>query len=337
MINNKIFSFQNVFLIFYFTFLKIMYQKEQYFINYNGVKFEIDPEIFANCSPVFKRYYDPQQIMNINSDLTVQDFEQCLPAVQDKPFQITRDNVSSLRSFATEWETPELLKKIDEFDSVNRVITDLENFQINISRNLSVDDMIPNLAQNIDILITCPQFARVPQKYMRLILENPNCAINDYHAFFKFIIGYSNLQKSRNENSVLDYIDVSRLNMSEINELFEINIISTQNPKDNSNFPELLKNLTFYLHDAYQEAAKKTLSENERLEEKKRKVDKVLKDISSIQREISDKKRKFNPHSQSNSSHSRRRDNYSSQPRRPTMNLKDMVYSPDNDSNDSTH
>lgn len=328
-----------------------MNQKAQYFINYNGVKFEIDPEIFAQCSPIFRSYYDPQKTMSINSDLPVEAFEQCLPAVQGKPYQITRDNVSNMRSFANEWNTPDLLKKIDEFDSVHRVISVLENFQNNISKNLSVDDMIPTLAGNLDILIKHPQFARVPQKYMKLILENPNCVINNYHAFFKFIIGYANLQKSPKEKSVLNYIDVSRLDMSEINELFEINIISTQNPKDNTNLPDLLRNLTFYLHDAYQEAAKKTQSEAQRLAQKEMQINNVFHDINNtkksitaLQHKINDKKKKDNQPPQHTPQSRKfndkpRRDNYQSypMPNRPPMKIKDMVYTPGGDSNDTSN
>lgn len=334
-----------------------MNQNPQYFIKYNDVKFDIDPDIFAQCSPIFRSYYNPQQTMIINSELPVEAFEQCLPAVQGKPFQITRDNLSNFKSFANEWQADELIQKIEQFESVLKVITTLEEFQNHISKNLPVDNMIPVLAGNLDILIKNPQFARVPQRYMRLILENPNCVINDYHAFFKFIVGYANLQKSPKEKSVLNYIDVNRLDMSEINELFDINIVSTTNPKDNSNIPDLLKNLTFYLHDAYQEAAKKTFSEAARLKAKERSVENVRQDIfttkksvSELQRIISDMKRKGSQSSSGHQSQSRkynekpRRDYSYQMPNRPPMSRKDMVYSPDNNSNsnnppasDSTH
>lgn len=327
--------------IFHIIFHIIGIDMSEYHVNYNGVEYTIDPIIFSQCSPVFKQFYNPNETMNIKYELPAEAFEQFLPAVQGKPIQITRDNVSNLKSFAIEWKASDLLKKIEEFEFVHSINSTLENFQNNISRNQPVDKMIPSLAQNIDLLIKNPQFARVPQKYMKLILENPKCDIKNYHAFFKFIIGYANLQKSPKEKSILNYIDVSRLDISEINQLFDINIISVQNPMNNSNIPDLLKNLAFHLHDAYQDSTKRALAATEHLKSKEASISKVFGDIkktrkliSDTQHQIDEKKRKDSqppPPPQTRRYPDRpRRDPYQN---RPPMSKKDMVYSPSANSN----
>lgn len=322
-----------------------------YHINYNGVEYTIDPIIFSQCSPVFKEFYNPDQTMRIDYELPPEAFEQFLPAVQGKPVQITRDNVSNLRRFAIEWQAEDLLRKVEDFEFFHSISTILERFQNNISKNQPVDEFIPSLAENIDFLIKNPQFATVPQKHMKSIIEHPKCNISDYHSFFRFIIGYANLHKSVKEKSILNYIDVSRLDMSEINELFDINIISVQNPSNNSNLPDLLKNLVFFLHDSYHESKKKVEDARKQLQSKEKQVGSVChelrytkKQIIETQHRIDEIKRKESQSSQEapppaatttkKYSDKPRRGGYS---KRPPMNKRDMVYTPPQNSNSTSN
>lgn len=73
-------------------------------IVYNGKTFILNAEYFTEASLVFADYYEPGEVMNIQSDVPLEIFERdFLPAVQRGKVVITAENYEYLSMMAEEW------------------------------------------------------------------------------------------------------------------------------------------------------------------------------------------------------------------------------------------
>lgn len=271
----------------------------QFPIEYNDVQFLVNPELFKKYSPTFAKYYQPGKIMKIRSEFPASAFQEFLPAVQEGSVKITKDNYASISFFAKEWEVSNLLEAIKEFETRFKIVACIDNFQKAISNKEPVDHFIPEIAANFDAFISHQQFACTPIEYIKEILQSEYLQITDYPKFLKFSLGMASLTDKNKSPSILNYIDVNRLTMAEMNNLIQTGMIQTENPAANVNKGILLKNLIFRYRDIIEETQTEiSITQNQKKENEKKigalcsKIKKTKKQIQEQDTKAKEQKQK---------------------------------------------
>ncbi|OHT09587.1 hypothetical protein TRFO_21470 [Tritrichomonas foetus] len=275
---------------------------DSYVIIYNHVEFSVDPDLFSKSSNVFANYYNPEQSMKIQSQTPISSFEKLLPFVQGKNPQITHESVDELTLLAEEWEVSSLLTKIDEFNKKNNVDEILTQFLDKIHSRVPVKDMIPTMAENINVLLNKTQFLLVPPHFLSQILQNKKCNVRDHHELYRFILSFINLQKEPKSNcyNLMNFLDPKRLSEEEIEDFFTVDML----PKDSgslSQMPTLLTNLTLFFrekfrseHDRLNAIEGKVKKQKILLDQKKEEISHLKAQLAELQRSSRQKPNKDN-------------------------------------------
>lgn len=253
-------------------------------IIYNDIEFEIDPILFSQASSVFEANYDEDQTMIISGKISASRFQEFLPFVQGSSSQITQNNIEDLKSFAEDWEIPQLDKTIEAWENQNSGDSLINEFLDKCRRREPVTSMIPELAEKINELINKPQFNDVLPKILQTILASPKCEIKNYHSFYQFIVGYVS-KDIKNRLFLLNHLDPAKINKDDLDEFFVSDLL----PDDQSllsQIPIFLTKLMMTFHTLYLHAKNTLDTLNNQILQQDRVLTKKQQEFDDVHKQL---------------------------------------------------
>jgi hypothetical protein len=184
-----------------------------YTIVYNGTPIRVNPTHFAEASEVFAQYYDPKasgEELSITSQVPLPIFQEFLPAVQRGSCTITEENISTLRGLADEWKVETLREECDRWEKSATVVLHRLRSAIQSNDRGAVAELIPKLADQIDLALDSPEFVALPAKVIGDILGQSNCNVTEHEKLLRAL--KTVLQNGGKVSGLLNHVSVDSLN-----------------------------------------------------------------------------------------------------------------------------